>query len=138
MLFQAATLSAWGDMYMVAAYGCDQYDSYGGYEVRNTTREIRTLAGTFNHWDCVDPTPMPVTAALFFYSYTLLTAFVVLSLFISVITTAMFEVMECKKFEMQRLKELRALKHGKTRVRVAIDDAESPLRDAIAVGFADG
>ena len=95
-LFQAATLSAWGDMYMVNAYGCERYDSGGAFERRNATdvRVIRTLCGSFNHWDCVAPTPMPVTAAVYFYTFTLLTAFVVLSLFISVITTAMFEARE--------------------------------------------
>ena len=44
--------------------------------------------------------------------------------------------MECKKFETQRLDELRALKHGKTRVREALADAGSSMRLAIDVGLA--
>ena len=35
-LFQAATLSAWGDMWAVNEYGCDRFDSFGQYTVTNT------------------------------------------------------------------------------------------------------
>ena len=53
---------------------------------------------------------------------------------------ARLQVMECKKFETQRLNELRSLKHGKARVRAALvvdpETGTSPLHHAVAVGFA--
>ena len=134
-LFQAATLSAWGDMWAVNEYGCDRFDSFGQYTMTNTTHWLRTDFGKFEAWDCISPMSWPITANLYFYSFTLLTAFVVLSLFISVITTAMFEVMESKRFETKRLVELRALRHGKTRVATELGDEASPLRLALVTSF---
>ena len=107
---------------MVNAYGCDQFDGFGSHVAAERTSTIHTKAiiemacvasgshpftttkrncraihhhtkfGSFLGAECVDPVARPLVAPLFFYSFTLVAAYVVLSLFISVITSAMFEV----------------------------------------------
>jgi hypothetical protein len=72
---------------------------------------VRTQFGAFSEYDCVKPNALPITAPIFFYTFTMLTAYVVLSLFISVVTRTMFEVMDCKSFDDQRRRELQASRH---------------------------
>ena len=82
-------------------YGCDRFNQ-GLYTDRfdlscdrpPCARELRTAYGTFRMWDCTDPAPRPVESTLYFASYTLLCAWIILSLFISVITMGMFEALE--------------------------------------------
>ena len=108
-----------------------------GLTRRPTTflRSRRLLA--YYGWDCKSPKATPVLAALYFYSYTMLTSFVVLSLFVSVITCAMFEVMELKKFEEQRLLKLQKLKTSKVRFEEELADKNSGLRKAISTSLFD-
>ena len=73
--------------------------------------KVRTQFGAFSEYDCVKPNALPITAPIFFYTFTMLTAYVVLSLFISVVTRTMFEVMDCKSFDDQRRRELQARRH---------------------------
>ena len=58
---------------------------------------IQSDLGKFHATVCVSPNPEPVVATCFFFLYTVITAYVILSLFISVISAAMFEVIEMKK-----------------------------------------
>jgi hypothetical protein len=117
---------------MVNAYGCDQFDGFGSHVAAERTSTIHTKAiiemacvasgsppftttkrncraihhhtkfGSFLGAECVDPVARPLVAPLFFYSFTLVAAYVVLSLFISVITSAMFEVRETKECDGSR------------------------------------
>ena len=62
---------------------------HADYPRANASAVIHTKFGTFYDAVCYAPSARPVAAGLFFYSFTLSTAFVVLSLFVSVITSVM-------------------------------------------------
>lgn len=98
-LFQCATLSGWGEMYEGNYFGCDLYDM-GTYSIRGEQTSVHTKLGSFLNHDCVSPRSDKGVAAMFFFvSFTVLTSFVILSLFISVITMSMFEIIELKALE---------------------------------------
>ena len=60
----------------------------------DSDRKFSTKLGTFYNDRCSRSEASPVTAQIYFYSFTMLTAFVVFSLFVSVIEMGMFETME--------------------------------------------
>ena len=79
-LFRVATVSGWGDIYAVNAYGCDRFDLYGSYFPTNTSGlVVRTGFGAFPAWGCVAPSAQPVVAGLFFYTFTMLTRWAVMT-----------------------------------------------------------
>ena len=118
-LFQCATLSGWGEMFLVNFYGCDKYTA----ELYVPTTErigVETEYGYFETWGCDRPdrrAPVGVTVA-FFVVYTVLTAFVILSLFISVITMSMFEIMQLNRHERARELNLQDLSPEQKRERM--------------------
>ena len=95
-LFQCATLSGWGEVYQVAAFGCDRFDM-GLYLEAHEGKVFRTSYGVFHNFDCSRPRAQPIAALFFFFVFTVLTAMVVLSLFISVITMCMLEIVQMKR-----------------------------------------
>jgi len=54
---------------------------------------VSTEAGWFFSADCVAPQAQPLSAIAFFFSFTTLAAFVVLSLFVGTITLGMIDAM---------------------------------------------
>ena len=68
--------------YQINAFGCEVH---ADYPRANETAVIHTKFGTFYDAVCYAPSARPIAAGLFFYAFTLSTAFVVLSLFVSVI-----------------------------------------------------
>lgn len=85
-LFQCATLASWRDIFWVNYFGCNKFDMDVYTE---TTRpvKIHTAFGWFYGFGCSMPEEnRRALATIFFVCFTVLTAFVVLSLFISVIT----------------------------------------------------
>ena len=98
-LFVAVTLSDWSHMYQIAYKGCDKGGEDWGYERTDELTRFSTAVGRFYYYDCYDPTPRKLDAILFFYSFTLLTAFVVLNLFISAIDMAMFDILYSDQVE---------------------------------------
>ena len=98
-LFQCATLS-WADTFLLNYYGCDVY-SMGLYVPSREVTSVQTKYGDFTTWGCNDPGSKPerLVTIIYFVSYTVLTAFVILNLFISVITMAMFEIIQMKDQE---------------------------------------
>ncbi|KAH8064962.1 low voltage-gated calcium channel [Aureococcus anophagefferens] len=99
-LFVISTLNDWQTIYLVNYHGCDKMyqhehdptlaDFYGS----DSDRKFSTKLGTFYNDRCDRSEASPVTAQIYFYSFTMLTAFVVFSLFVSVIEMGMFETME--------------------------------------------
>ena len=135
-LFHVATLSGWGEVYAVNAYGCDEFDIYGSYVPANKSETVSTMFGEFPTAGCYEPSAQPIVASLFFYTFTLMTSFVVLSLFISVVSRTMFEVMDCKSFDDESIADLRRLKHQNRLISEALADPASSLRQAIDTFFA--
>ena len=79
---------------------------------------VETAWGTFHHYICTNPKPQPKTTMAFFFAFTVITAMIVLSLFISVITAAMFEVMEQNQRERVEQSEHNMLSPEMKRTRV--------------------
>ncbi|KAK7233591.1 low voltage-gated calcium channel [Aureococcus anophagefferens] len=98
-LFVASTCSDWSHMLQINYKGCDKGGGDWGYERADRLTQFETMVGRFYNYDCHDPTPRKLDAILFFYSYTMLTAFVVLNLFISAIDMAMFDILYADQVE---------------------------------------
>ena len=77
-MFRCATLDAWADVMYINMYGCDKY----GYGPMGMPEQ------------CTSPRGQPWFAGLFFVSFTLVSALVLLSLFLGVVTTSMDEQSE--------------------------------------------
>ena len=80
-LFRVVTLEDWTDIMYINMYGCDQY-GYDGIMER-----------------CTNPSAAPVGAAIFFVSFVMIGAMIILNLFIGVVLTAMQEMQEKVKLE---------------------------------------
>jgi hypothetical protein len=97
-LFRTATLADWVDIWAINYFGCELHD--GGLYVMasNTTKPyIDTEWGSFDSFVCTTPERFHLTGTCYFVTYIVVTAYVILSLFISVITTDMFAVMDTAK-----------------------------------------
>mmetsp|Transcript_48720 Transcript_48720/g.62541 ORF Transcript_48720/g.62541 Transcript_48720/m.62541 type:complete len:1036 (-) Transcript_48720:292-3399(-) len=128
-LFRGATLSAWYELLYINWYGCDKYsggsyrlapglDPYGdddafllmdddSYAKPNTGPFMRdTGYGLFPDFICWKPTPKPVVSFFFFFSYTLISSFVILSLLVGVVTISMQATMaKIHKFNLRKLRD---------------------------------
>ena len=91
-LFRVVTGEDWTDVMYIQMFGCDQY-GYDGNEAL-----------------CTDPSSFPVFGALFFVSFMLLGAMVILNLFIGVIMGGMDEAR--KENDLQQRTERRDAKGG--------------------------
>jgi voltage-gated sodium channel len=102
-LFQLATMDGWSDVLYINYYGCDLY----GYD------EYRALG-----YECVHQ-PNGLLAVLYFCSFIVLGAMVLITLFIGVVTTSMEEAtqeMEAEKELLRRVEALRAQHNLDTKV----------------------
>ena len=94
-LFQVSTLASWTNMAYVSWYGCSNYlrSPYHGslYDEESIPRRIDTGLSNFLGFQCSEDTPLPITTNLFFSIYILLTSWVIMSLFIGVISMGMFD-----------------------------------------------
>ena len=132
-LFQCATLS-WADTFLLNYYGCDVY-SMGLYVPSREVTSVQTKYGDFTTWGCNDPGSKPerLVTIIYFVSYTVLTAFVILNLFISVITMAMFEIIQMK--DQEKAEELVAHEvpsdERRARMRALISNPASGTSAAI-------
>jgi len=89
-LFQISTETSWTGIVYTALYGCDVYGN--GFYTTNATKLTykETMMGTFPLWDCVKPRSTSIATNFFFIGFTIVTAMVIMSLFIGAITMAMF------------------------------------------------
>ena len=87
-LFQGATLTGWAAASYTQIYGCDNYVE-GFYTVLADGEKpamVDTMTGPMYSWECSDPSKQPLFSFLFFTVFTIITAMVIMSLFIGVIT----------------------------------------------------
>ena len=110
-LLRCATLSQWFVMLYINWYGCDVYPG-GHYRVPDSfyPRDMdpdtgdplpfdddgkasityrKTVLGHFPEYICREPERKPIESFIFFFTFTLLSAFVILSLFVGVVTISM-------------------------------------------------
>ena len=104
-LFQVSTLASWTGIVYTTWYGCSNYlgDPYGGPDdnIHNPSM-IHTKFGSFEGYRCDADKPAPATAFYFFSFYIVLTSWVIMSLFIGVITMGMFDAFESMKSEKKK------------------------------------
>jgi len=87
-LFQVSTLGSWSSIAYISWFGCEGYlDS--AYSSENPSR-IKTYAGTFEGYKCDVNIPNSSVTCIFWPLYILLTSWVIMSLFIGVISRGMF------------------------------------------------
>jgi len=100
-LFQVSTLASWTSIAYVSWYGCNNFEAspYGDHPSK-----IRTITGEFLGFKCEShDIRSPFTIALFFSFYILITSWVVMSLFIGVISSGMFNAFQSLKEEEKKL-----------------------------------
>ena len=97
-LFRCTTLASWNEVYNINFYGCDRYTS-AKYMPATELTWFKTGYGRFPNWDCSHPENHPVTSSFYCFTFTFLTAFVIISLFVGVITMGMFETLDEKAGE---------------------------------------
>ena len=135
-LFQVATLAGWTDIYRINYFGCDRHE--GGVYQAGPPSRVHTALGSYDRALCHAPAAAPISATVFFFTFTVLTAFVVLSLFISVITSAMFEAMESHKHQKQMARVMRDSSASEKRERLlaALNEAGGLPDENLAYFFA--
>jgi len=98
-LFRASTLEDWTDIMYISIYGCDHYASnYVGPELWTPDNK--------NDW-CRTPEQSQFLSPLFWVSFVVVSALVMLSLFIGAVTMSMTESMEQMKEEQEEATRLR-------------------------------
>ena len=105
-LLQCATLSGWEEALYTNQFGCDRFPGAlyrpalaalaAGFGVADPAERIVNFAGdpSLPAPACVSPQAQPLAAALYFGSFTAITAFIILSLFVGIITLSMLDQME--------------------------------------------
>ena len=83
-LFQVSTLPGWSNVAAINWYGCEDYYK-SKYDSENPA-SIRTAAGIFPGFRCDINEPQPVVVFIFFTFFIVLTSWVIMSLFIGVIS----------------------------------------------------
>jgi hypothetical protein len=136
-LFQASTLTAWSNLAYTNWYGCD-LAVFGDYTVVDPSAQgwvrgtVDTLTGPLLAFECTHPKAQPVFSFLYFTSFTIITAFVIMSLFIGVITMGMFDSYEDLKQEIAK----KEYEEGLQKAEAALADT-SPVALAIDAAFSD-
>ena len=94
-LFRCATLEDWTDVMYINMYGCKNYDS-GLYSPADNVSYIYTNYGTFARYDCVPDLVQarPAVSVIYFALFILISAFMMLSLFVGAVCNGMHDAVE--------------------------------------------
>ena len=86
-LFQVSTLASWTNIAYTSWWGCGNYegDPYTSGEAANPSRIVAKF-GDFQGYKCDAPAKQPMLTGILFAFFVLVTAWVVMSLFIGVIS----------------------------------------------------
>jgi voltage-gated sodium channel len=98
-LFRAATLEDWTDLMYLNIFGCDLYSHI--YVTQSQWTPDNKM-----EW-CINPTQNMVLSPIFWVTFVVVSALVMLSLFIGAVTMSMTESMEQMKEEQEELTRLR-------------------------------
>ena len=91
-------------MLYINTYGCEKYNANNYISASDddaVADPLHTKAGSWPSWVCTDPTPRPIISPLFFGLFVLISAFVLLSLFIGIITSAMLDAVQRQREEQR-------------------------------------
>jgi hypothetical protein len=92
-LFQVSTLASWTSIAYTSWYGCGNYngDPYAAALDDDPPSIVTTTAGILQGFKCGKVTAKPVYTFIFFSIFVIISAWVIMSLFIGVISMGMFE-----------------------------------------------
>ena len=95
-LFRTATLEDWSDVMYINQKGCNSTVANldAGYVMGAEESSFMALKGQFWHPVCTQPVARWIVAPLFFVSFVVITAFVMLSLFVGAVTLSMTDALE--------------------------------------------
>jgi len=98
-LFQGATLTNWSMSAYANWYGCDTFEEAFYKRIPNdeAVGTVMTRTGPMMIWECNAPSQQPGFTFIYFTAFTILTAMVIMSLFIGVITMGMFDAYQGMK-----------------------------------------
>ena len=129
-LFRAATLEDWTDIMYINIFGCDEF---GGGIYDNTS--------PFSMYHCIRAVENPVISPIYWTTFIIIAAMIMMSLFIGAITMAMTESMDQMKEEKaaadeERMKEFFAQNEvGKKAAEAKEADGGAPPRDVRKLGM---
>jgi len=128
-LFQVSTKASWTNIAYTSWWGCGNYegDAYSSENSENPST-ISTLVGDFQGYKCDLGSKKPLATGAFFSFYLVLTAWVVMSLFVGVISIGMFEAFEAMKREKKKRKYLRKQEKNAAR-RAAVKKARMAIAE---------
>jgi voltage-gated sodium channel len=99
-LWRASTLEDWTDIMYISIWGCDRYT--GGIYIQKDDPAIKDVAW---HFRCLHPYANPGVTVVYWVFFITIASFVMLSLFIGVVTLAMNESLEQMKEDSERAKK---------------------------------
>lgn len=108
-LFQAMTLDSWTDNLRIDAYGCDYYPA-GIYAVESQWADNSTWSLVPNMFRCSNPYTQPMASTLFWISYITISALILLSLFIGIITMSIDESLTAMRLQIEENKRIKTLR----------------------------
>lgn len=102
--FVCATLDAWSSIMYINSFGCDEFPHiYGTFEEMNVTAKTNLLR-------CDNPKPQFVISTIYFILLVVMTALVMLSLFIGAVTLSMQESLDELKITTAEKKKQEKIK----------------------------
>ena len=90
-LMRMATFADWKEPYYINYFGCDKYDGGNYLRTNGTLGTLETEFGVFYPFECYAPEPKPVEASIVFVGFSIIAGFVIVSLFVGVITMGLFD-----------------------------------------------
>mmetsp|Transcript_103850 Transcript_103850/g.298980 ORF Transcript_103850/g.298980 Transcript_103850/m.298980 type:complete len:1078 (-) Transcript_103850:276-3509(-) len=125
-LFRCATLEDWTDVMYINMYGCKNYDS-GLYSQADKVSFIYTNYGTFARYDCVPDLVQarPAVSVIYFALFILISAFMMLSLFVGAVCNGMHDaVEELEEEAAQKQEELEETSKKDMQKRMSVTNKE--------------
>jgi len=122
-LFRVSTLEDWTDVMYINMYGCDRYP--GGVYVPDNPDVASWKKGgaagfpdrkgweVTKNWECEDPNPLPGVSVFFWVTFTVISALVMLSLFIGAVTMSMTSSMEQMKIDADEAQRKKMVAKGR-------------------------
>lgn len=108
ILYRIATLENWTDILYVNYYGCDVY--------ANFYVQPKDFTPSNEIFWCSNPKPSRYAVPIYFFSFVVISSFVLLSLFIGTITMSMNESMDEMKAQTENEKKSKLLNKNRSKI----------------------
>lgn len=108
-LFDAVTFDNWGCNYMITFYGCQQFPN-GIYVSRGSNMTDDEWQAVLPIYRCEEPRAYPITGSIYWLSFTVISALVIVSMFIGAVTMGMQHALHEMKEEADEAQRKKTLK----------------------------